>query len=68
MTKLQYWRIEKGMTREELGEKSGLSGTTVMRIERGDAAAENVRIGTLANLAKALNVKLTDIIEDEFLV
>jgi DNA-binding XRE family transcriptional regulator len=47
------------MTQEELAEASGVSRTTIVAIESGEA--KNVMASTLLKLAKALGVTVNDI-------
>lgn len=44
-------RIDARMTPEQLGEKAGVAGMTIRRLEEGKRA----RVSTLAKLADALN-------------
>jgi len=61
--KIQELRKLKGLTQEELSDKTGLSTRTIQRIENGEVDA---RTYTLSRLAEALNVELDILlIEDE---
>lgn len=51
-------REELGMTQEELAEKSGVSRQTISALELGKA--NDVLVGTLAAVAKALNTTVDD--------
>jgi putative transcriptional regulator len=51
-------REELNMTQEELSAKSGVSRQTISALECGKA--ENVLVGTLAAIAKALNTTVDD--------
>lgn len=53
--KLREVREEKGVTQEELAEKSGVSRTTISLIESG--RADCVKTDTLSKLADALDKK-----------
>lgn len=52
-------RKDKGLTQEELAEKSGISRVTIANIERG--AVTNLKISTMLNLANALNSTVEEI-------
>lgn len=61
--KIQELRKLKGLTQEELADKTSLSTRTIQRIENGEVDA---RTYTLSRLAEALNVELKVLlIEDE---
>ncbi|MBL7131052.1 MAG: helix-turn-helix transcriptional regulator [Candidatus Omnitrophica bacterium] len=53
-------RKEKGWSQEKLAVESGISYNTIIKIERG--GIENPKIETVIRLAKALNVKIDDLI------
>lgn len=53
--KIKELRIKRGLTQEELAEKTNLSVRTIQRIESGEV---DPRTYTLTLLAKALNVEL----------
>lgn len=63
MNKLAELRAIQGLTVRELAEKSGVSPTTINRLEKGHIKSHAVTIG---RLAKALSVELT--ILHEFIV
>ena len=52
-------RKDKGLTREELAEKSGISRVTIANIERG--AVTNLKISTMLSLANALDSTVEEI-------
>lgn len=54
-------RTNAGLTLEKLAEKADLSWTYLSEIERG---RENISLDKLAQLAKALNVKLARLVEN----
>ena len=60
--KILLWKVrnEKGLSLRELSELSGVSKTEIADIEGGDRIP---RTNTLCALAKALNVKLDDMVE-----
>lgn len=53
-------RKEKGFTQEGLARKADISFHTLVKIENG--GIKNPRIDTVTKLAKALDVKLDDLI------
>ena len=52
-------RTEKGMTQNELAEKSGVSRVTIMALENGTKTSTTT--DTLIALSKALGVSVNDI-------
>lgn len=60
-TELTLIRQKRGMSVKQLSELSGVSETMIRRIENGNIDA---RIGTLAKLAKCLEVRLSLSFED----
>ncbi len=46
----------------DLAERSGLNQGTISRIERGDIAPEKLSLGTAYQLAKGLDMKLSELI------
>ena len=57
--KLKDYRIKRKMTQEELADKSGVSRTTIVLMENGDAKV--AKTDTLMKLATALNAEVNDI-------
>jgi len=55
-------RIKKGMTQEELADKTEVSARTIQRIENGDV---DPRAYTLQMIAKALDVDFSLFVENE---
>lgn len=53
--RLRAARREIGITQKQLGERLGVSGSYVARIEAG---RDNLTVGQLANIAEALGVGL----------
>jgi transcriptional regulator with XRE-family HTH domain len=53
-------REEKGWSREKLAVESGVSYNTIVKIEYG--GIENPKIETVIKLAKALNVKIDNLV------
>ena len=56
---LRRERRARGWTQAELGRKSGVTGRTVLRAEKG---LDGVTLGTAALLAGGLGMKLADLI------
>lgn len=56
--KIRQLREEKKMSQDELAKSSNVSRATISFIENG--AADDVKLGTLRKLAKALQVAITD--------
>ena len=53
-------RKQKGWSQEKLAVESEISYNTIIKIERG--GIENPKIETVIKLAKALNVKIDDLV------
>lgn len=56
-------RTCKGLTRQSLAKISGVNQTTIQRLENGVINADNVKLSTLIKLAKALNIKVIDLVD-----
>jgi transcriptional regulator with XRE-family HTH domain len=63
-SKLARARIERDVSQLELAHWTGLSRSTIQRLERG--AVENPGIRWLSNCALALGVPLSDVLEDDW--
>jgi transcriptional regulator with XRE-family HTH domain len=59
--RIRRWREEKGFTRQELGERSGLAVSTVHKVETGQMVPS---VAVLLKLAYGLGRRPTEIIED----
>lgn len=59
--KIKLVRIKRGLTQKELADKIGTSTTTIMRAENDKV---DMRISTLRRIAKALDVSITELLED----
>lgn len=59
--KIKELRIEKGLSQEELAEKSGVDRTFIGGLERGE---RNVSILTLCEIAKAFGVDITQFLSN----
>lgn len=58
-TKIKEYRERKGITQEELAEKSGISRTTISYLENN--LLESTTNTTMLKIAEALNCKIRDI-------
>ena len=58
--KLKALREQRGLTQEQLSEKSGVSRTYLARLETG---RQDPTLSTLEKLAKALGVKVGRLLE-----
>jgi transcriptional regulator with XRE-family HTH domain len=59
--RIRRWREEKGFTRQELGERSGLAVSTVHKVETGQMIPS---VAVLLKLAHGLGRRPTELIED----
>lgn len=59
--KVRKYRRQKGMSQEQLGEIVGFSQSKISKIEHGDWDS----LSDLRLIAKALGVKLKELIDDE---
>lgn len=59
--KLRAVRKEKGVSQEKMAQLAELDRTYVSSVERG---LRNVSLGTIAKFARALRVKLADLMPD----
>lgn len=59
VNKLKEYRLKRKMTRAELAERSGVSRTTIVYLERGSAKV--TKTDTLMKLAAALNAGIKEI-------
>lgn len=66
LDQLKIIRKQRGLTREELAEISGISRDTINALENGRTNAENVKISTLVALAKTLKCKILDLLPKEY--
>lgn len=57
---LRAWRNSKYLMQKELADKSGVTETTISRLENGEPA----RIDTIAKLAAALGVSREQLIKE----
>lgn len=66
MTKLQYYRVEKGLSKRQLALKAGVSDNVIRRIEKRESYG-NVTLQSFKKLADALGVELFELIEPDLL-
>jgi transcriptional regulator with XRE-family HTH domain len=59
--RIRRWREEKGLTREELGSRSGLATSTVHKVETGQMIPS---VAVLLKLAHGLGRRPTEMIQD----
>lgn len=59
---LKIARIKKGLTQKQLAEIVGSSPATINKIEKGKA---DIRVGTLKKIAKALDISIAELFENE---
>lgn len=57
--RLKAFREEQGMSQEELSEKTGLSRTTISKIENNEEAVVSTK--TIAKIAEVFNVAPSEI-------
>lgn len=66
-TKLAEWREKRGVTQEELAIATGISTSTIRRLENpADLAKANPPLRYLQNCALALGCKLNQLVEPEW--
>jgi transcriptional regulator with XRE-family HTH domain len=58
---LRQYRIKKGLSQERLADLAGLHRTYIGGIERGE---RNVSLVNIVRLAKALEIKLVELLDD----
>ncbi len=59
--KIRSYRLANGMSQEELASKAGLHRTYIGMVERGE---KNITITKLAQIAKAIPIKLSELLKD----
>lgn len=65
LEKLEKIRKELKISRRELGDISGVSPKTIEALECGFTDIYNTKLLTLVELAKALNVKVIDLVPND---
>lgn len=63
--KLLELRKSKGLTREELGEKSNINPMTIYQLETGGTNYKDAKLSTLLALCKGLGCKLSNLFPEE---
>ncbi|TYP56808.1 helix-turn-helix domain-containing protein [Thermosediminibacter litoriperuensis] len=63
MFKIKYTREKAGITQEKLAEKVGISRIYLNELENG--RKKNPSFNLLKKIAKALEVKISDLLEEE---
>lgn len=64
-TKLKKMRLKRCLSQRELSDKSGVNINTIRALERKSLNIDNSGIKTLYRLCKALNCRLSDIVESK---
>lgn len=59
--KVREERLKQNLSQEELAAKAGVHRTYIGMIER---AEKNITLGNMGKIAKALNIKLSELIEN----
>lgn len=62
---LEQIRTEKGFSRRELAEYSGVSEPTIKSLEKGITNVNYVKLETLIRLSSVLKVKVVDLLPKE---
>ena len=62
---LKIIRNKKKITMKQLAERSGVSMCCINDLENGYNNAENVKLSTIVALAKALKVRVRDLVNDD---
>lgn len=58
--KIRYERAKRGLSQEDLEEKSNVSRRTISEIERGNA---DIRYTNLFQIAEAFNIQLSELVD-----
>lgn len=58
--KIRYERLKRGLSQEDLEEKSTVSRRTISEIERGNA---NIRYTNLYQIASAFELKISELLD-----
>ena len=62
---LQERRLELGLTQQALSEKSGVPVPVIRGFEQGVRNVNRAQIDTLVNLCFALELRLSEVLDDE---
>lgn len=63
-SRLKYWREERGLTQDELSDKSGVNLRSIQNYEQGLHDINKAKVETVLSLSEALEVDIYDIIND----
>lgn len=58
--KIRYERIKRGLSQDDLEEKSSVSRRTISEIERGNA---DIRYTNLYQIAEAFNISISEMLD-----
>ncbi|MDY4079645.1 MAG: helix-turn-helix transcriptional regulator [Clostridium sp.] len=58
-------RAKRKWTQEELAKRSGVCRLTICKIENGKQDILNLRLGQIVKLAKALDIPVTEFLDEE---
>ena len=61
-TPLRFWRVHRGLTQADLAVAAGMSQHLLANVETGSG---ELAVGTLARLARALRLRMEDLVTDE---
>jgi transcriptional regulator with XRE-family HTH domain len=64
MSRVLFWRRQRGLTQQQLAEATGLSEKTIERFDQ--KRADNPRIRSLLRIAAVLDVPLLELVEDDW--
>lgn len=64
-TSLQYYRHLKRLSQSELAEQAGVNFRTLQEYEQGRRKLGVAQVATIARLANALGVDVSDLLKDE---
>jgi transcriptional regulator with XRE-family HTH domain len=64
MNRLKYYRTQKHLLQRELAELSGVKYATITKLESGVNDLNKAQLDTVYKLAKALEVSMEDLVED----
>lgn len=66
-TKIQILRELKKMSRRELARRSGLTDTTIRRLENDPDGYRSATLDSLSKIAKVYQIPVTDLIDEALL-
>jgi transcriptional regulator with XRE-family HTH domain len=65
--KVKGLRLNRGLTKKQLSNKTGISVATISRIEKAKVTQYNPHVATVGYLASGLQVKASDLVSRESL-